>query len=118
MTTPLDPARFRELRLAGPLSFLQAVDAIDDFLRTAEADGMRRVLVDVRGLAGLASPDLAARAWMLRRFAATTRGRVKVAMLAPPELQDAERFGVVFARSVGLEDDVFEHEDDARRWLA
>ena len=31
---------------------------------------------------------------------------------------DAERFGVVFARSVGLEADVFEHEDDARRWLA
>ena len=106
-----------EFRPQGPQSFLQAVDAVDDFLRQAVDDGVRRVLLDVRGLTGFASPDLAARAWMLRRWAATARGRIRLAMVCAPEWTDGERFGVVFARSLGLDGDVFPSEDEARDWL-
>ena len=105
------------LRPNGPQSFLQAVDEIDASFAQAVDDGVRRVLLDVRGLTGFASPDLAARAWMLRRGAATSRGRLKVAMVCAPEWTDGERFGVVLARSLGIDCDVFEDDEHARDWL-
>jgi hypothetical protein len=83
----------------------------------ALARGARRVLVDVRGLSGFEKPDVTARLGMVRRWAATTQGRLKVAMISPPELNDGERFDVVFANSLGFDGDVFETEADARRWL-
>jgi hypothetical protein len=108
----------RDLRLAGPHAFSEAVDAVDVFLRDAVADGVSLVLLDLRGLTGVGVPDLAARAWMLRRWAATSQGRVRIAIVAPPELIDPDRFGVVLARGFGMDGNVFEVEDDARDWLA
>lgn len=109
--------RIHEFRLHGDQPFAQAVDDVDACLRQALADGARRVLVDVRALTGFAKPDLLARIAMVRRWAATAQGRLKVAMLSRPEIDDGERFDVVFAQSLGFDGDVFEHEADARRWL-
>ena len=107
----------RILRLAGDQPFAQAVDEVDEALRQARADGVGRLLVDIRGLTGFASPDLFARISMVRRWASTAKGQVRVAMVARPDLMDGERFGVVVARSMGFDGDVFEHEEDALYWL-
>ncbi|KFN48236.1 hypothetical protein [Arenimonas composti] len=115
--TPPDPG-LREFHLHGERSLGAAIDAVDTFLRTAVADGVRGVLVDVRGLGGFAPPDLAARAAMVRRFAAICGGRLHLAMLCPPHYLDEERFGVVMARGLGLEGAAFEDEAEARAWLA
>lgn len=106
-----------EIRVSGNQSFARAVDEVDEGLRQALASGARRVLVDVRGLSGFSRPDVTARLGMIRRWAATAQGRLKMAMISPRELNDGERFDVVFAHSLGFDGDVFENEEDARRWL-
>jgi hypothetical protein len=107
----------RVFRLHGSQSLAQAVDEVDQCLRDALAAGDRRVLVDVRGLTGFAKPDLPARMAMVRRWAETAAGRVKLAVVSPVELNDGERFDVVIAQSLAFDGDVFEDESDARRWL-
>ena len=107
----------RVFRLQGDLPFIQAVDEVDDCLRLAREDGRSRVLVDLRGLTGFAPPDLLARVGMVRRWAATAGGRLAVAIVCQPDFIDGERFGVVIARSLGFEGNVFEDEKDALYWL-
>lgn len=107
----------RAYRIEGTQSLAKAVDDVDQCLREALDAGVRRVLVDVRGLTGFAKPDILARLGMVRRWAATTQGRVKMAMISRAEINDSERFDVVLARSMAFDGDVFEHEDEARRWL-
>jgi hypothetical protein len=104
-------------RLQGQQPFAEAVDEVDDCLRQAVAKGASLVLIDVRGLTGFAKPDLLSRVSMVRRWASTSRGRLKVAMISPPELNDGERFDVVLAQGLGFDGNVFESEEDARHWL-
>lgn len=111
------PDPIRSFRIEGPQSFAQAVDDVDERLRKARAEGASRVLVDVRGLTGFGKPDLLARLGMVRRWAATAGAQMRVAMLCSPEFIDGERFGVVVARGLGFDGDVFENEEDARHWL-
>jgi hypothetical protein len=110
-------ASFRIFRIEGPQPFLQAVDEVDTCLRQAVESGDRRVLVDVRGLTGFARPDVFARVGMVRRWASTAQGRLKLAIVSRAETDDAERFDVVLAKGMGLDGDVFETEDEAIRWL-
>lgn len=111
-------APVRIFRFEGSQLFLQAVDDVDACLRQAVADGDRRVLVDVRGLTGFAKPDVVARVGMVRRWAATSQGRLKVAFVSRAEIDDPERFDVVLAKGLGFDGDVFETEEDALHWLA
>ena len=112
------PENILVFRLEGPKTFAQAVDEADECLRQAMAQGERRVLIDVRGLTGFAKPDLLARVGMVRRWAATTQGRLRLAVVSPPELNDGERFDVVLAQGLGFDGNVFESEEEARHWLA
>ncbi|MFY2764648.1 hypothetical protein [Arenimonas sp. MALMAid1274] len=110
-------APYRTFRLEGPLSFPQAVREVDSCISQALEAGDRRMLVDVRGLTGFDKPDLLARLEMVRRWAATSQGRVKVAMISRQEINDAERFDVVLAQGLGFDGNVFETEEDAIHWL-
>jgi hypothetical protein len=38
-------------------------------------------------------------------------------VVCPPDYIDPERFGVIVARGLGLDGNVFEREDEAREWL-
>jgi hypothetical protein len=107
----------RVFRLQGAQPFSQAMEAVDECLRLALAEGATRVLLDVRGLTGFRSPDLSARVAMVRRWAEASQCRFRLAVLCPPGFVDRERFGVVVARGLGLDGDVFDHEDDALGWL-
>lgn len=108
----------RCLTLEGTQSLARAVDEVEDFLRQAAADGVRRVLVDVRGLTGFARPDAIAHVDMVRRWAVAARGRVRMAMVAPERLRDEERIGVVVAQGLAFDGDVFDTEEEALQWLA
>ena len=107
----------RIFRIEGSQPFSQAVDEVDACLRQAVEDGDRRVVVDVRGLTGFARPDVSARVGMVRRWAASAQGRLKVAFVSRKEIDDTERFDVVFANGLGFDGDVFETEADAIQWL-
>ena len=108
---------FRSFRIEGIQPLAQAIDEVDACLRQAVEAGDRRVLVDIRGLTGFPRPGLLARMGMVRRWAATCRGRLRVAMVSRADFIDIERFGVVVARGLGFDSNVFENEDDAIHWL-
>ena len=110
-------ASVRIFRIEGSQPLSQAVDEVDACLRQSLADGNRRVLVDVRGLTGFARPEVSARAGMVRRWASTAQGRLKVAFVSRAEIDDAERFDVVLAKGLGFDGDVFETEEEAIQWL-
>lgn len=107
----------RRLQLEGDQSLARAVDQVEDFLRQAAADGIKCVLVDVSGLTGFARPDALAHVEMVRRWASATRGRVRMAMIAPERLRDLDRIGVVVAQGLAFDGDVFDTEEDALQWL-
>jgi hypothetical protein len=104
-------------RPAGSVSLDQGAEMIDAALRFARARGLREVVVNVTGLTGFASPALFKRYSFVRQWAETVRGRVRLAIVARPELIDRERFGVTVARNRGLMADVFVSEADAIEWL-
>jgi len=54
---------------------------------------------------------------MVRRWAATSQGQLRVAMISPAELNDGERFDVVLAKGLGFDGNVFETEEGALHWL-
>lgn len=111
------PKGIREICLSGDQSLAQAVDEVDACLREARADGVERLLIDLRGLTGFPSPDLLARSSMVRRWAATSQGRLKVAFVSRAELNDGERYDVVLAQALAFDGNLFEDVDDARQWL-
>lgn len=105
------------VRLEGGQPFSVAVQQVDDALRQAVEHKIRKALVDVRGLTGFERPSVAAISEMARRWAATSQGRVKMAMLSRPDLNDPERFGVIIARRLGFDVEIFETETAALGWL-
>jgi hypothetical protein len=109
--------KIRRYRLEGTRTFPQAVDDVDQCLREALESGDRRVLIDMREVVGFAKPDLVARISMIRRWADTAQGRLKMAIVCRAEIIDDERFGVVLAQSLGFDGNVFEYEEEACFWL-
>ena len=109
--------KIRSYRLQGTRTFPQAVDDVDQCLREALESGARRVLIDIRELVGFAKPDVVARIGMIRRWADTAQGRLRMAIVSRAEIIDDERFGVVLAQSLGFDGNVFEYEEEARLWL-
>lgn len=109
--------QIRVLTIAGEQPLAQAVDEVEAQIGLAREEGIKRLLVDVRGLCGFASPDLLTRVGMVRRWSSAARGLVKVALVCHSDLIDSERFGVVIAQSMGFDGNVFENVEDARFWL-
>ena len=105
------------VRLEGVRTLGEAVDEVDACLRKARSDGVRRLLIDIRGLSGFPKPDVSARLGMVRRWAASAGGGMKVAMISPRSLNDGERLDIVLAKALAFDGDVFETEEDARHWL-
>jgi hypothetical protein len=105
-------------RPRGAISLDHVVALIDAALGVACARGLREVVVNVTGLSGVAAPDIVTRYEFVRQWAQTVRGRVRLAVVAGPELIDREKFGVTVAANRGLQAEVFLSEDEAVAWLA
>jgi hypothetical protein len=96
--------------------FDDAIATVTAVVRRMLAQGLPHLLVDARQ-AGFDVPSLVDRLHMVRQWAEAAGGRVRIAVVAPPEFIDPERFGVVMAGQFGLAGEVFEGEPDAIAWL-
>lgn len=94
----------------------EAVEQVRAALALAAASGHASLLLDLRGFEGI-SPDMAARHEYIRAWAAAAEGRLRAAVVVQPHYIDPERFGIVAARNLGLEADVFIDEEKAVQWL-
>ena len=92
----------------------QVVDA----LVAAQADGIRRFAIDVTESTGLGAPHLAVRLDVVREWASVARHGFSLAFIGPEAIMDGERVGLVMARGLGLNVEVFCTRHEAIAWLA
>ncbi len=104
-------------RPASDCRFPKAVAILVEVISQARAQGLDRILIDIRGLTGFPPPSLSERHDMVRRFAAAADGSVRGAMVVSPEFLDPEKFGVVAAANFGLVSNAFTEEEEAMEWL-
>ena len=104
-------------RPAGSVSFDQAVDLVREAIATARAKELDELLVDTTAWTGFASPDTFQRFLAAVAWAEEARGRLRLAMVARPEMIDPRKFGVLVAANRGLVSNIFPTEAEARAWL-
>lgn len=101
----------------GEFRFRPLAALVTNAITEVRARGLRDLLVDITGARGLAPPSLGERHGMVRDWAEAAQGKVRLAIVVPPEFIDAQRFGVVAAANFGLVGNVFEGRDEALAWL-
>ena len=104
-------------RPVGLVTFEQAVDLVAEAIVKARALGLSDLLVNSTGLSGFAAPSVFARYNMASRWASAAGSRVRVAMVARPEIIDPQKIGVLMLQNRGGMGDVFTNERDALIWL-
>jgi hypothetical protein len=109
-----DQAFFRPF---GKISLERASAMIASAIRSAREQGIGKLLIDTSAWTGLPSPDTVERYYMVRNWAKVAAGRVRVAIVARPEMIDPEKFGVMVARNNGFSAEVFTSEQEALAWL-
>jgi hypothetical protein len=105
-------------RLGPGIELRAAIAAVTQAIVAAREAGATRMLLDVRAMAGVPPPGLGQRYAFATDWARAAQGALSIALLAPAELVDPGRFGVLVAHGAGLDTDVFEDEAVARAWLA
>lgn len=104
-------------RLAGEVSLEQAEQLVTAAITYAREQNVRRLLLDLTGLAGFDPPSVTARYLLIQKWASASDLRVRTAAVANPEMIDPQKIGVSFARNVGFVADIFESEEEALTWL-
>jgi hypothetical protein len=74
-------------------------------------------LVDITNLTGFEPPDLALRYFIIHEWAQAAGRRVRVAIVARPEMIDHQKFGSIVAANIGFAADGFTTEEAALNWL-
>lgn len=101
----------------GNANAYQLADMITNALQRAYGEGAVAVLVNVRAMTGFESPGAAYRRWAVRRWSATVRNKLCVAMVAQRQHISPEKVGLLVAAEEGLDASIFEQECDAIAWL-
>jgi hypothetical protein len=83
----------------------------------ARAQAIHELLVDTSSLTGFDSPSISQRILFIEKWMRAAGGRVRLALVARPEMIDPQKFGVTAALNRGLIADVFVSEADAVTWL-
>lgn len=99
------------------VTFEQAVEMVAAAIEQACELALVDLLVSVHRLSGFAVPSTFGRYAFAVRWAEASRGTLRVAFVARPELIDHEKIGMVMAQNRGLDSEVFSQEADAVRWL-
>ena len=110
----LNHAYFRPV---GTMSMEKAVGRINDAIAVARKIGVKKMLVETRGLCGFDPPTAAERFWFIRKWTDTSCGQIRLAVVARPEMIDPEKFGVIVARNRGMVSNVITSEAEATAWL-
>jgi hypothetical protein len=113
----MNEAYYAELRVEPDRNATAIVQSVTAGIAAARARGTRCLLLDLRPIAGVAAPTLARRDAMVTEWARAAAGDVVIAVVAPPELLDPERFGEMIAAAAGLRAQGFVDADAARAWL-
>jgi hypothetical protein len=108
---------YAAFRPKGRFTFEEAVGVIDEALAYCRDNEIRGLLVVISGMTGFAVPTTTQRFAFGSRWAETAAGRVALSMVAPAEMIDSEKLGVMVANNRGLQTDVFTSERDAIAWL-
>src|SRR3954468_7551187 len=104
-------------RPTGTVSFDQAIALVRSGIAEAHARDVRALLVDTTALSGFASPHTFQRFLAAVDWAREASGRLRLAMVAKPEMIDPQKFGVTVAGNRGLKSNIFTDEPEARAWL-
>lgn len=104
-------------RMTGQQELADGVLQIADAIARAKAQGLDKLLVDIRHITGVEPPGIAARHWLMGEWAREGRASVRVAMVTRPEFIDPDRFGVIVGMNSGFVSNVFEDENRALDWL-
>jgi hypothetical protein len=104
-------------RPTAQVTFEQAVDMVAQAIETARELGLADLLANTRGFTGFAPPSVFARYSMATRWAQSGGSKLRVALVARPELIDPQKIGVLMLQNRGGAGDVFSNEPDALAWL-
>ncbi len=109
-----DIAAFRP---EGCLTLHKAVAMVTDAIVFARDQGLRKLLVNTKGLTGFESPGLGERYFFVHEWARASAGAVRIAMVLRADMIDPHKFGITAAANAGLVADVFSFEDMALAWI-
>ena len=104
-------------RPAGSVTFDEAVVLVRTAIGVAYSGQGKDLLVDTTALTGFPSPDTFQRFLAAVAWAEQAEGRLRLAMVARPEMIDPQKFGVTVAPNRGLISNIFPSDSEARRWL-
>jgi hypothetical protein len=104
-------------RPVGSVSFDEGVACVRAAIAAARSHRAVDLLVDVTALTGFPSPDTFQRFLAVVQWAEEASGRLRLAMVAPAEMIDPQRFGVTVAANRGLVSNVFPTDTEAFAWL-
>src|ERR1700722_16037652 len=88
---------FAVFRPTGRVSLQQGVEMVTAAIEAAREQGIRKLMVVIPGISVFPSPSLGARYFFVQEWARAARGKVAVAMVAPAEMIDPQKFGVKVA---------------------
>lgn len=104
-------------RPAGEFTLEEAVQLVTSVITFAREHHIKKLLVDLTGLAPIEPPNLASRYFFVRDWAHAAQGKVRIALTARPEVIDFEKIGTIIAENAGLRCNVYESEEEALAWL-
>jgi CheY-like chemotaxis protein len=103
-------------RPVAKVSFQEATALVSTALAVCHESGVQKLIFDATGLTGFGVPSTMQRFNFAERLARDANGIV-VAIVAPQQMIDPQRFGTTVARNRGAVVDIFSSESDARNWL-
>jgi hypothetical protein len=106
-----------EFRPRGPSSVMGAVRLMSRAVAEAESRSLPKLLIQLSGLSGLQAPTTYERYLLSVELAQESTNRMRLAVVARPELIDPQKIGVQMATALGVECDIFSSEDEALAWL-
>lgn len=110
-------AGYASFRPVAKTTLAEAIELVYRAILFSREQQIKRLFVDTTNLTGFGPPKIFERFFLGERLAAAAQGRLKLAMLARPEMIHPEHFGVLVARNRGLYADVFSSEAEALEWL-
>jgi hypothetical protein len=99
------------------MSLHEAAHLLTSAITYAREHKVRKLLLDITRLTGFEPPNLANRYFFFQEWARASQGQVAVAFVAPPEMIDPEKIGIVIGENAGLRGDAFTTEPEAIAWL-
>jgi len=104
-------------RPSGSVTFDEAVALVRAAIAAACAKQARELLVDTTALTGFSSPNTFQRFLAAVGWAEEASGRLRLSMVARPEMIDPQKFGVTVATNRGLTCNIFPTVAEASAWL-